>query len=333
MRNKNAKKIKKEKKLTMHNSHMIFLISKDQAEKRIDALIADLIEDISRSYVQKLIDDGHITLESSKKISKNYKVKEDDIINVTIPEGQDVKIEKENIPLDIVYEDDYLLVVNKPKGMVVHPAPGNEKGTLVNAVMYHCGEELSTINGEIRSGIVHRIDKDTSGLLMVAKNDIAHRSLAKQLEEHTVGRKYIALVYNNFNEEEGTIDKPIGPDKKIWHKKVVREENSKSAITHYKVLKRYGKYTLIEARLETGRTHQIRVHMSYINHPLVGDQLYGPSKNPLNVKGQMLHAFLIAFTHPSTGERMEFQVEPPDEFKKHLRKLGETDTAYAEKDN
>ncbi len=300
----------------------IYLITEKEENKRLDSILSGLVENTSRSYIQKLIEEKNITIEGIKKVSKNYKVKRGDKITVFIPDPEDMLIEKENIPLEIIYEDESLLVVNKPRGMVVHPAPGNPNGTLVNAIMYHCNDNLSTINGEIRPGIVHRIDKDTSGLLVVAKNDNAHRGLAKQLEEHTVGRKYIALVYNNFIEKEGTINKPIGSDKKVFHKKIITDVKSKQAVTHYKVIENYGKYTLIEARLETGRTHQIRVHMAHINHPLVGDDLYGPSKNPLNIKGQMLHAYLLAFEHPETGEFLEFKVNPPEEFNKVIKKLG-----------
>ncbi len=299
-----------------------YVITEEEENKRIDTILSTLVENTSRSYIQKLIEENNIKIEGVKRVSKNYKVKRGDVINVLIPEPEIVQIEKENIPLEIIYEDSSLMVVNKPRGMVVHPAPGNPNGTLVNAIMYHCGDNLSTINGEIRPGIVHRIDKDTSGLLVVAKNDNAHRGLAKQLEEHTVGRRYVALVYNNFSEQEGTIDKPIGSDKRVFHKKIITDTKSKPAVTHYKVIENYGKYTLIEARLETGRTHQIRVHMAHINHPLVGDDLYGPSKNPLNIKGQMLHAYLLAFKHPETGEFLEFKVNPPEEFNKVIKKLG-----------
>ena len=298
-----------------------FIITEEYNNKRVDAVLASMLKDFSRNSVQKIIEDGNVSDEKNKSLAKNHKVKSGEKLIVNFPEPERVEIEGENIPLEVMFEDESLLVINKARGMVVHPAPGNPNGTLVNAIMHHCGDNLSTINGEIRPGIVHRIDKDTSGLLVVAKSDVAHRSLAKQLEEHSVNRKYIALVYNNFNEEEGTIDKPIGADSKVWHKKVVRDTNSKRAITHYKVIERYGKYTLIEAKLETGRTHQIRVHMSYINHPLVGDDLYGPARNPFNIKGQMLHAYLLGFVHPITEEYMEFEVEPPVEFKKVLQKL------------
>ncbi len=312
----------------MDTKKLIVLIKPEDAGKRIDGVLTEAIPNSSRSNVQKLIEEGLITIDGVNKVTKNLKVKAGWEVTINFPEPKKVDLKAENIPLEIIYEDDDLMVINKPRGMVVHPAPGNESGTMVNAIMHHCGDRLSTINGEIRPGIVHRIDKDTSGLIMVAKNDVTHRSLADQLEKHTVNRKYVALVYNNFNEEEGTIDKPIGSDTKIWHKKVVRDTNSKHAVTHYKVIKRFGKHSVIEAKLETGRTHQIRVHMSYINHPLVGDDLYGPSKNPFNIKGQMLHAFLLGFIHPTTKEYLEFKVAPPTEFIKVIKKLGDEEFLY-----
>ncbi|MBR5230213.1 MAG: RluA family pseudouridine synthase, partial [Firmicutes bacterium] len=218
-------------------------------------------------------------------------------------------------------EDDDVLVVNKPKGMVVHPAVGNYTGTLVNAIMYHCGDRLSSINGVIRPGIVHRIDKDTSGLLMIAKNNKSHESLSAQLAEHSITRRYVALVHNNFAEDGGTVDAPIGRDPKNRLRMAVTKENSKHAVTHWQVLERLGKYTLIDARLETGRTHQIRVHMAYRNHPLVGDMVYGPKKPSLTEDGQMLHAKVLGFIHPSTGQYMEFARPLPDSFEKVLEKL------------
>lgn len=239
-----------------------------------------------------------------------------------MPDPVKLTIEAENIPLDIVYEDDDVLVVNKPRGMVVHPAVGNLDGTMVNAIMYHCGDRLSSINGVVRPGIVHRIDKDTSGLLMVAKNDKAHMSLSKQLYHHTITRKYLALVQDNIKQDSGTVDLPIGRDPKNRLKKAVNGSGAKNAVTHFKVLERFGEYTLIECQLETGRTHQIRVHMAYIKHPLVGDPLYGSKKQIFDVDGQLLHAETLGFIHPTTGEYMEFQVDMPKEFQNvidHLR--------------
>ena len=242
-------------------------------------------------------------------------------MEIYIPEPETLEITAEAIPLTIVYEDNDLLVVDKPAGMVVHPAPGNSSGTLVNALMYHCGDNLSSINGIIRPGIVHRIDKDTSGLLMVAKNDRAHSSLSSQLAEHSITRRYRAIVYNNIREDEGTVDKPIGRDPGNRLRNAVTDIGSKHAVTHYKVLERFGQFTYIEAVLETGRTHQIRVHMSYIRHPLLGDELYGPVKNRQGAKRQMLHAGILGFVHPSTGEYMEFQSPLPEDFEKVLNKL------------
>lgn len=297
-------------------------IDETQAGTRIDLLLALNLEGTSRNFIQKLFEKGSIKVNDVICTSKKYKAAEGDKVEILIPEPELLTVEAENIPIDIVYEDDDVLVVNKPKGMVVHPAAGNYTGTLVNAIMYHCGDRLSSINGVIRPGIVHRIDKDTSGLLMIAKNDMAHESLSAQLSEHSITRKYRALVYHNIKEDEGTVNAPIGRDPKNRLRQAVTDQNGKTAVTHYRVLERFGgKYTLIEAQLETGRTHQIRVHMSYIKHPLVGDQVYGPKKQSLNVDGQMLHAKIIGFVHPITGEYMEFDSELPDYFAEILDKL------------
>ncbi|WP_312355405.1 RluA family pseudouridine synthase, partial [Aminipila sp.] len=266
----------------MCRDNQITIIIDEKLEgTRIDMALSLAYEDRSRSFFQKLLDTENITVNGQVTESKKYKVKAGDIIQVTMPEPKLLAVEPENIPLEMVYEDEDVLVINKPKGMVVHPANGNESGTLVNAVMYHCGKNLSSINGVVRPGIVHRIDKDTSGLLMIAKNDKAHNSLAEQLAEHSITRAYRAIVYNNFTEDEGTVNKPIGRDPRDRMKQAVTTVNSKRAVTHYKVLERFGSFTLIEARLETGRTHQIRVHMSYIKHPLLGDMVYGPKKKIL----------------------------------------------------
>ncbi len=298
-----------------------FFINEEQKSTRIDLVLSLQLQEVSRSFVQKLLEKGAVTVNGKVCDSKKYKVNEGDEIEITVPEPEELKVEAENIPLDIVYEDDDLLVVNKPRGMVVHPAVGNENGTLVNAIMYHCGDRLSSINGVIRPGIVHRIDKDTSGLLMIAKNDMAHESLSQQLAEHSITRRYEALVFNNFNEDEGTVDAPIGRDPRNRLKQAVTSQNSKHAVTHWRVLERFGKYTLIEAKLETGRTHQIRVHMSYIKHPLVGDFVYGPSKQPFSVEGQLLHAKILGFVHPRTGEYMEFERPRPEIFEETLKKI------------
>lgn len=296
------------------------VVPEELAGRRIDVVLASQMEEFSRSFIQKLAEDGKIT-RNGKICGKKDKVSAGDIVEVEIPEPQQAEITAEDISVNVVYEDDDLLVVEKPAGMVVHPAPGNYSGTLVNALMYHCGEELSSINGVIRPGIVHRIDKDTSGLLMVAKNDKTHVALSEQLSSHSITRRYRAIVYNNIKEEEGTVDAPIGRDSRNRLRNAVTEMNSKNAVTHYRVIERFGKFTFIEAALETGRTHQIRVHMSYIKHPLLGDALYGPEKNRFGVKRQMLHAGVLGFIHPSFGQYMEFESPLPEDFLKTLEIL------------
>ena len=291
--------------------------------KRLDAYIGEAT-DLSRSYAQNLIEDDLVSV-SGRKVAKKYKIKAGETIMISIPEAKPIDAAPEDIPIDIVYEDEDVIVVEKPRGMVVHPAIGNPSGTLVNAIMYHCGDSLSSINGAIRPGIVHRIDKDTSGLLMIAKNDSAHESLAAQLKEHSVTREYIALVFDNIKKDKLTIDAPIGRDDINRLRKAVNGIGSRDAVTHIRVLKRYGKYTLVAARLETGRTHQIRVHMASIKHPLVGDPLYGPKKQPFGLNGQLLHARLLGFVHPRTGEYMEFSSEIPEYFQEVLDKLDDTE--------
>ena len=282
---------------------------------RIDKYLVNNTE-FTRSKIKNLLDNNHIWV-NGKTIKASYLVKENDLISIE-EVLEDTDIVPENIPLDIIYEDEYLMVVNKPSGMVTHPAPGNYHGTLVNALMYHCNN-LSNINGNIRPGIVHRIDADTSGLLLIAKNDAVHNDLAKQISEKTVVRKYVCLVQGVINEDTATIDAPIGRDAKNRKKMAVTADNSKNAITHIKVLARYKDSTLIECRLETGRTHQIRVHMNYIKHPVVNDPVYGYNKMDDESFGQMLHAKEIGFVHPVTKEFMDFQVEPPEEFNKILK--------------
>lgn len=296
-------------------------ITKDEEGARLDAALSLALADTSRSYLQKLIAEGNVTIDGVVCKVKKTPVKAGQQIEVTVPPAVSLSIEAEDIPLDIVYEDDDLLVVDKPRGMVVHPAPGNPSGTLVNALLWHCGDSLSSINGVVRPGIVHRIDKDTSGLLMVAKTDKAHLSLSEQLAAHTITRRYQAVVLNNFKEDEGTVDAPIGRDEGMRLRQAVTEKHARHAVTHYKVLERFGRYTLIEARLETGRTHQIRVHMAYIHHPLLGDDLYGRGKNPFGVTGQVLHAGILGFVHPSTGEYMEFRSPRPAYFEDVLARL------------
>ncbi len=304
-------------------------ITEETKGTRLDLVLSAGLEDYSRSFIQKLFEKGGISVNGKVCTSKKYKCAEGDLVEIVIPEPERLDVEAEDIPISIVYEDDELLVVDKPAGMVVHPAPGNYSGTLVNALMYHCGDQLSSINGVIRPGIVHRIDKDTSGLLVVAKTDRAHTGLAGQLEEHSINRRYRAIVYNNIKEDEGTIDAPIGRDpKNRLRNAVIREgmpgsESAKRAVTHFRVLDRFGIYTLVEAKLETGRTHQIRVHMAYIKHPLLGDELYGPAKNKAGAKRQMLHAGVLGFVHPVTGEYMEFESPLPEDFRKVLDKISE----------
>ena len=306
----------------MNEDRIITLaVSEDSGGTRLDAYISSQIEELSRNYAQQIIESGCVSVNGKEELSKKAKVKSGDSIEIDYPEPETLNVEPQDIPIEIVYEDDDVIVVEKPRGMVVHPSPGNFDGTLVNALMYHCGDTLSSINGTIRPGIVHRIDKDTSGLLMIAKNNIAHESLAAQLKEHSCTREYTALVYDNIREDELTVDRPIGRDEKNRLRRAVFGSNPKEAVTHIRVVKRYGKYTLIKARLETGRTHQIRVHMSYIKHPLVGDELYGPKKQTLPVKGQMLHAGVLGFLHPTPGEYMEFRSELPEYFTEILDRL------------
>lgn len=285
---------------------------------RIDKYISDNIPELTRSAVQGLINSGAV-LADGKAVSKNYKLKGCEVLSIDVPEPQPMDAVPENIPLDIVYEDSDLLVVNKPKGMVVHPAHGNYSGTLVNALLYHCGESLSGINGVIRPGIVHRIDKNTSGLLIVAKNDASHLHLAEQIKAHSFTREYEAVASGYFKETEGTVDAPIGRHKTDRKKMCVTAENSRNAVTHYSVIKQYGGYAHVRLRLETGRTHQIRVHLAYIGHSVLGDDVYG--KPYKGIEGQCLHARKIGFIHPSTGEYMEFTSELPDYFKAVLNKL------------
>ncbi len=290
-----------------------FTVAEGESGVRIDKYLSDRIDDISRSAVTKLIDEGKVTAEG-KVLKKNYKTVVGDTFTVLIDDPQPVNIVPEDIPLDIVYEDDDLLVVNKPKGMVVHPAPGNYSGTLVNALMYHCGDSLSGINGELRPGIVHRIDKNTSGLLAVAKSDTAHAGLSAQIKEHSFTREYLAIAYGNIKEDERTVDAPIGRHKVDRKRMCVTQLNSKPAVTHIKVLERYSGFTYILCRLETGRTHQIRVHLAHIGHPIAGDDVYGPSKVITELGGQCLHAYKLGFVHPVTGEYLEFTADPPESF-------------------
>lgn len=286
--------------------------------KRIDKYISDNAEELTRSAVQGLIGKNAVAADG-KAVSKNYKIKGTETIEVEIPDAEPMDAVPENIPLDIVYEDADLLVVNKPKGMVVHPAHGNYHGTLVNALLYHCGDSLSGINGVIRPGIVHRIDKNTSGLLIVAKNDKAHLHLAEQIKAHSFTREYEAIVSGSLKQESGTVDAPIGRHKTDRKKMCVTAENSRNAVTHYSLIRQFGGYAYIKCRLETGRTHQIRVHMAYIGNAVLGDDVYG--KPYKSIEGQCLHARKIGFIHPSTEEYMEFSSDLPDYFTAILNKL------------
>lgn len=300
-----------------------FSCEAEDVEKRLDVYLTGKLENVSRSGIQKWIDDG-LVLVNEKAVKSNYKLRTADIISVAPKEPERLDIEAESIALDILYEDSDLIVVNKPKGMVVHPAAGHYSGTLVNALMFHCGASLSGINGVMRPGIVHRIDKDTSGIIVAAKNDFAHAHLSKQLAQHTMTRKYYAVVCNGFKEDSGTVDKPIERHPVDRKKMTIAKSGGRTAVTHYTVLERLGKYTLIEAQLETGRTHQIRIHMASIGHPVLGDSVYGNDKSPFKLQGQTLHAGVLGFVHPSTGEYMEFKAEPPEYFVRLLEKLRNT---------
>jgi len=308
----------------MHREREYNILIEEESEgARLDKALSFALPDISRTYIQKLIEMGMIVLNGETTFSKKIPLKAGDRLTVILPEPEDLNVEAEDLPLAIIYEDEQVLVVDKEKGMVVHPAPGNFQGTLVNGILFHCRGKLSTINGTIRPGIVHRIDKDTSGLLMVAKTDSAHRSLAAQLAEHSITRGYLAIVHGNLVQDKGRIDAPIGRDPANRLRQKVTDRGGKQAVTNYTVLERFGRFTLVEARLETGRTHQIRVHMAHIGHPLLGDYVYGPKKNPYGVDGQMLHAYLLGFTHPETGERLEFKSPLPAELERVLKRLRE----------
>lgn len=309
------------KKKMIPTNLMKFEIEAEQDSIRIDKVLAMYLSDLSRTYIQKLISDGRVTI-NSVKIKSNYKVSAGEEIVVDLPEPEALQVQPENIPLDILYEDADVIVVNKPKNMVVHPAAGHYSGTLVNALLYHCKDSLSGINGIMRPGIVHRIDKDTTGALVVCKNDNAHQVLAEQLKEHSITRRYEAICYHPFRETEGRVEGPIGRHPQERTKMAINYKNGKDAITNYTVLENLSsKYAHVECRLETGRTHQIRVHLSSIHHPLLGDTVYGPAKDPFHLEGQTLHAKILGFIHPTTGEYMEFEAPRPDYFTKLLEKL------------
>ena len=292
----------------------------ETAGLRLDSFLSEQLPDMSRSAAQKLMEQGHV-LVNGQSVKKNYKTRAEDEIEITLPEPQIVDIQPENIPLDVRYEDEDVIVINKPKGLVVHPAPGHWSGTLVNGLMYHCAGSLSGINGELRPGIVHRIDMDTSGLLIVAKNDFAHASLAEQLKDHSLSRIYEAVVVGNIRSDSGTIDAPIGRHPADRKKMAVTEKNSRPAVTHFQVIGRYQGYTHLRLQLETGRTHQIRVHLSWQNHPIVGDSVYGKGKE-LGLSTQCLHARQLSFRHPRTGETVTVESPLPEYFETVLKKLG-----------
>lgn len=294
------------------------IITEEQAGQRADVGLAALL-DITRSNMQKLLEDGR-AVKGSKVLKANYKLRAGDEIAVTLPEPQPLDAQPENIPLDIIYEDDDVIVVNKARGMVVHPAAGNYSGTLVNALLYHC-KNLSGINGVIRPGIVHRLDKDTSGIMICAKNDEAHLSLSQQIQAKTARRTYLAVVRGNIKSDSGTIETLIARDKMDRKKMAVVKENGREAITDYEVVERFGKYTLVRCKLRTGRTHQIRVHMEYLGYPLVGDPKYSPMKTPFAIKGQALHSQTLEFTHPRTGERLCFEAPLPEDMHKIITRL------------
>ena len=296
----------------------ILTITENEAGQRADVVLAAMLE-LTRSNMQKLLDEGR-AVKGTKVIKSNYKVKLGDEIIVTLPEPQPLDVQPENIPLDIIYEDEDVVVVNKARGMVVHPAAGNYSGTLVNALLYHC-KNLSGINGVIRPGIVHRLDKDTSGIMICAKNDAAHVSLSEQIQNKTAQRTYLAVVRGNIKTDSGVIETQISRDKDDRKKMAVVKEGGRNAITEYEVVERFGKYTIVKCKLKTGRTHQIRVHMEYLGYPLVGDPKYSPMKTPFSINGQALHSLTLAFDHPRTGERMEFEAKLPEDLHKIVTRL------------
>lgn len=299
-----------------------YTVEKEQEGMRLDQFLAAELAEHSRSYIQKLIKNGRVSL-NERPGKSAARIQTEDRILLTVPPLKELAVLPEEMPLDILYEDEDVILINKPKDMVVHPCPGRYSGTLVNGLLAHCKEQLSGINGVLRPGIVHRIDKDTTGVLVVCKNDMAHRSLAEQLKEHSITRKYEAIVYNNFSEDEGVIDAPIGRNPADRKKMAVEYKNGKRAVTHYRVLDHLNRqFNYVECQLETGRTHQIRVHMASIGHPLLGDEIYGPKNGRKGLKGQCLHARVLGFIHPRTGKYMEFEAPLPEYFKELLEKFG-----------
>jgi 23S rRNA pseudouridine1911/1915/1917 synthase len=295
-------------------------VGEDGTDDRIDKFLAEQCEELSRSFLQKLLKSGEVSV-NGQAVKASFRLSEGDLIVFEVPEAAKPEILPEPIPLDILYEDEDVILINKPKGMVVHPAAGHYSGTLVNALMYHCRDSLSGINGVLRPGIVHRIDMDTTGVIIACKNDVSHRSIAEQLKEHSITRRYQAIVHGRLKTDEGTVDAPIGRNPQDRKKMSINDRNGKPAVTHYHVLNRFRDYTHIECRLETGRTHQIRVHMASIGHPLLGDVVYGPARCPYRLEGQTLHAGVLGFVHPRSGEYMEFSAPLPEYFEKLLRTL------------
>ena len=310
-----------QKHMNEHKEKIIVkYVTKEYQGMRIDKYLSEVLNDCSRSFLQKVIKDNGI-LVNEKIIKSNYKVQDGDLLKISLPDLVEPEILPENIPLDIIYEDSDIIVIDKPKGMVVHPAAGHYSGTLVNALLYHCKENLSGINGVMRPGIVHRIDMNTTGVLVACKNDFSHNGLSKQLEVHSIVRKYNAIVYNSFKVTDGTVNAPIGRNTLDRKKMAIDHKNGKRAVTHYHVLENFGKYAYIECQLETGRTHQIRVHMHSIGHPLLGDDVYGSSKSAFHLEGQTLHARVLGFIHPRTGKYMEFEAKLPEYFEQLLSVL------------
>lgn len=301
-------------------TEVVFDITPEQEGERIDKCISSYLDSLSRSYIQKIIKDENVFVDG-KIVKSNYKVRVDEQVKFCIPDSVEPDIPPQDIPLDILYEDKDILIINKPKGMVVHPAPGHYENTLVNAIMFHCKQDLSGINGIMRPGIVHRIDKDTTGSIIVCKNDDAHNCIAAQLKEHSITRKYRAIVFGNIKEDDGTVNAPIGRHLSDRKKMAINEKNGKNAVTHYHVIERFGQYTYIECQLETGRTHQIRVHMTSIGHPLLGDSVYSNIKQPFKLNGQTLHAMTIGFQHPRTKNYIEVEAPLPEYFEALLSKL------------
>lgn len=297
-----------------------YIVPEKSSGLRIDKFLTEICPDYTRSFLQKLLKSELVEV-NGKPVKSSYKTAAGDTVTFEVPEAVEAEITAQEMPLDILYEDEDVILINKPKGMVVHPAAGHYEGTLVNGLMHHCREQLSGINGVMRPGIVHRIDMDTTGVLIVCKNDLAHNSIAEQLKVHSITRKYYAVVFGSLKDDEGTIHAPIGRHPNDRKKMSINSKNGKDAVTHYKVLARFHGYTLVECRLETGRTHQIRVHMASIGHPLLGDQVYGPAKQPFRLQGQTLHAGVLGFLHPRTGEYMEFSAPLPKYFEELLEKL------------